>query len=447
MPELSQDQITAFENGAKAMETLKSEILPLKGKWDAFDEKKYDKIQETIQAAIKADDERKAAIAAIQQATDDQKAVIESIKGSQTLIEEKNKLLEAALNRPVSATSKEDQKGELRQKANKLFNEFARVNSTTREVDLAEFAREYVKQDDKGLEMKALTVNSDPNGGYLTLPEFGGIIETYVYETSPIRQLASVINIGTDSLEYVTDNDQAGWGWVGETQARPDTYTPQLGKLNIVVNEMYAMPNVSQKMLDDAYVDVEAWLAMKVSEVFARGEATAFVSGDGINKPKGILSYTSGTNVGLSQVQQVNSGNATSFTYGGLVSLQNALKEPYQNNATFLTQRASMANLLTIEDDQGRPIFNMMYLQNGGLENTILGRPVVFAADMPTVATNAIAMAYGDFRKAYQIVDRTGVRVLRDPYTNKPFIRFYTTKRVGGGMVNFEAIKLAVIHI
>ena len=436
MPQLTEDQINTFENGAKAMEALKAEILPLKGKLDAFDAKKYDAIQESVTQAVEVQQKMDARAAALE-------ASAKKMADEYVSLLEKQKLLEAALNRPVSVTTKEDKSQELRQKANKLFNDFARVQTTTREVDLAEYAKETVKDE---LELKALTVNSDPNGGYLTLPEFGGIIETYVYETSPLRRLASEITIGTDALEYVTDNDQAGWGWVGETQARPDTYTPQLGKLMIPVNEMYAMPNVSQKMLDDAYIDVEAWLAGKVSEVFARGEATAFVSGNGVNKPKGILSYPAGTNVASGQIAQVYSGNASGFTYAGLIALQNALKEPYQNNATFLTQRSSMALLLGIVDGQGRPIFNMMYDKNGGLENTILGRPVVFAADMPAAATNAVAMAYGDFKKAYQIVDRTGVRVLRDPYTNKPFIRFYTTKRVGGGMVNFEAIALLQIH-
>ena len=130
----------------------------------------------------------------------------------------------------------------------------------------------------------------------------------------------------------------------------------------------------------------------------------------------------------------------------GLVALQNALKEPYQANAIFLTQRASNALLLGIEDGQGRPIFNMGYDKNSGLEPTILGKPVVFAADMPSVATNAVAMAYGDFRKAYQIVDRKGITVLRDPFTNKPFVRFYTTKRVGGAVVDYEAITPLAIN-
>ncbi|MFO0906791.1 MAG: phage major capsid protein [Isosphaeraceae bacterium] len=439
MPELSQEQIATFEKGAQAMEAIKSDVLPKLSKLDAFDVKSFDDMKTSITTAMelqqKFDAHKAATEAAAKKVADDYADLLA-----------KHKQLESAVNRPAAPSSVAEKKAELRQKANKLFNDFARVQSATQQTDLAEFARDYAKAHPDDLEVKALTVNSDPNGGYLTFPEFGGIIQSYLYESSPMRQLASVINIGTDSYEIVLDNDQAGWGWVGETQARPDTATPVLGKMNIPVNEMYAMPNASQKMLDDAIIDVEAWLAGKVSESFARGEASAFVAGNGVNKPLGILTPAAGTNVALGQVQQLYSGNGTSITYAGLIGLQNALKEPYQANATWLMQRATMAVILGIVDGQGRPIFNQMYDKNAGLETSILGRPIKFAADMPAVAANALAVAYGDFKRAYQIVDRTGIRVLRDPYTNKPFVRFYTTKRVGGAPVNFEAYKLLQIH-
>ena len=433
MPQLTDDQVASFEKGMLAMESLKSEILPLKGKMDAFDAKKFDDIQKDIQAAMKASEDVKAL-----------EAKQADIEAKQALIEKKNEQLEAALNRPVIAVTPEQKQQELKAKGTKLFNDFARVHTDEREVSLQSFVKQTVTDE---AELKALTVNSDPNGGYLTMPEFGGIISTYVYETSPLRQLASVITVGTDAYELVTDNDQAGWGWVGETQARPDTYTPVLGKLMIPVNEMYAMPNASQKMLDDAMIDVEAWLAGKVSQVFSRGEASAFISGNGVNKPLGILSYAAGTSVGNQQIRQVPSLSASTFTYGGLLALQNSLKEPYQANAVFLMQRASMVNLLTIADTQNRPIFNMNYDRNAAGEGFVMGKAVRFAADMPAVATNALAVAYGDFKQAYQIVDRMGVRVLRDPYTNKPFVRFYTTKRVGGAVVNYESFAIGKISV
>ena len=428
MPQLTDDQLSTMEAGMKAMTALQNDIAPKLAKLDAFDQKKFDDIQKDIATAMQATQDVKA-----------EKAEREKLEAKMDAIEEKNKQLEAALNRPTLAVTPEQKAKELNTKGTALFNEFARADFD-RETSFDTFAK--AKPAD---EVKALTVNSDPNGGYLTMPEFGGIVQTYVYESSPLRQLASVINVGTDSYELILDNDQAGWGWVGETQARPDTYTPQLGKMAIPVNEMYAMPNASQKMLDDAMIDIEAWLAGKVGEVFSRGEAAAFISGNGVNKPLGLLSYAAGTSVGSQQVQQVNLQNASNPTYLGLVALQNALKEPYQRNAVFLMQRASMANLLGIMDGQGRPIFNPVYDKNAGLEGYVMGKPIYFAADMPGVGSNALAVAYGDFKQAYQIVDRFGVRVLKDPYTNKPFVRFYTTKRVGGAVKNFEAYVIGKI--
>jgi HK97 family phage major capsid protein len=177
----------------------------------------------------------------------------------------------------------------------------------------------------------------------------------------------------------------------------------------------------------------------------ARTENTAFVAGTGVLQPKGILSYASGTVVSNQQIQQVHSTSASAFTYTGLVNLQAALKEDYQANATFLIQRATIANLLTITDGIGRPIFNMTFDKTAGLEQGIMGRPLRFGADVPAVSAGALAMIYGDFRRGYQIVDRMGIRVLRDPYSSKPNVLFYTTKRTGGAVVNFEALKLQLI--
>ena len=424
------------QEALNGFEAFKTDLAAKMGKLDAFDAKKFEDIQASLAGAIQLAQDVKA-----------EKAEREKLEAKMAANEEKTKLLEAALSRPALAVTPAEKAKEFNAKGTKLFNDFARKRSENQTYfeDFFDGVQAAGGETLGEAEKKALTVNSDPNGGYLTMPEFGGIVQTYVYETSPLRQLASVIAVGTDSYELITDNDQAGWGWVGETQARPDTYTPQLGKLAIPVNEMYAMPNASQKMLDDAMIDVEAWLAGKVAEVFARGEAQAFISGNGVNKPLGLLSYAAGTAVGSQQVQQVNLQNAAALTYGGLVALQNSLKEPYQRNAAFLMQRASMAGVLSIMDGQGRPIFNPVYDKNAGLEGYVMGRPIYFAADMPGIGTNALAVAYGDFKQAYQIVDRFGVRVLRDPYTNKPFVRFYTTKRVGGAVKNFEAYVLGKI--
>lgn len=349
--------------------------------------------------------------------------------------------LKAAFNRAPAGSSEADEKA-LRAKSKKLFNDFARQKDDANKEYFDVFLEKKAATDP---EIKTLSAGSDPNGGYMVNPEFGGMIQTFAYESSPLRQLASTTTIGTDTLEYILDNDANTSGWVGEQTARTTTATPTLGKLTIYVNELYSNPPVTQKLLDDAQFDVEGWLSRKVAEEFGRKEATAFVTGNGVTQPKGIMSYASGTTVASQQVEQVVTGSASTFTYDGLVNLQNALKEEYQSNASFLIRRASNSYLMLIKDGEGRPIFNMSFDKNVGLQPTLMGQPVYFAADVAAVASNALAMAYGDFRRAYQIVDRAGVRVLRDPYTSKPNVLFYTTKRVGGGVVNFEAYKIGKI--
>lgn len=421
-----QEVKAAAENAAKAWEEaktsldgVKKDISSMKPKLDAFDEAKFKKIGEDIDKAVQA---------------------TEALKGQQAALEAQQKALETAFNRPGAPTS-EDKTKEVAEKRKKLFNQFAKSRSANKE-----YFDEWLdaKLTDEQ-ERKALSVGSDPDGGYTVMPESGGIIIGKIYESSPIRQLATVTTIGTDAWEVLTDNDEASSGWVGETGTRSETDTPQLGKIVIPVHEIYAEPRATQKIIDDSVVDIEGWLASKVADIFARKEAEAFVVGSGVNKPRGLMTYTAGTDVTLGQIQQVNSQDASDFTYGGLVSLQSSLKEEYQNNATFLTKRASIANLMLILDGNGRPIFNPMFDKNVGLETSVMGRPLRFANDVADVGSNALAMAYGDFRRAYQIVDRQGVRVLRDPYTAKPYIKFYTTKRVGGGVVNFEAIKIQKI--
>ena len=416
------EQLTqSVKDALNAFEALKSDILPIKQKMDAFDAAKYDRIQESITAALEEN---------------------QKLHGRMELMRKEQDALQAALNRPNAVVTSEDQAQALRKKSKKLFNDFARLDTGGRQLRFDEYVKEHVKDE---AEYKAMAVNSDPNGGYLTTPDFGGIIQSYIYETSPMRQLCTVTEIGTDTLEVLLDNSQAAAYWAGETQTRPVTANPTLGKLMIYANELVAQPQVTQKLLDDAVIDVEAWLAGKVGELMARTENTAFVSGTGSQQPKGVLSYASGTVVSNQQIQQVHSTNASALTYLGLVNLQASLKEDYQANATFLIQRATIGNLLTITDGIGRPIFNMTFDKNTGLEQGIMGRPLRFGADVPAVSAGALAVIYGDFRRGYQIVDRMGVRVLRDPYSAKPNVEFYTTKRTGGAVVNFEALKLLVI--
>lgn len=296
--------------------------------------------------------------------------------------------------------------------------------------------------------MAAMSVGSDPDGGYTVTPDTSGRIVKKIYETSPMRQVASVVTIGTDRLEGFNDLGEGTAGWVGETQARPATGTPQLGKWEIPVHEIYAFPMVTQKLLDDSMFDIEAWLAEKTSDKFTRTENAAFISGDGVLKPRGLLDYSTAATTDATRAwgtfEHIATGTNGGFgaTTNGtdkLIDLVYSVKAGYRGNANFMTARATVGAIRKLKDGQGNYVWQpSLNALSGG---TILGFNVVEAEDMPALATDSLSIAFGDFREAYQIVDRIGIRVLRDALTNKPYVGFYTTKRVGGGAVNFEAVK------
>lgn len=293
-------------------------------------------------------------------------------------------------------------------------------------------------------ERKALSVGSDPDGGYVVHPDMSGQIVSKVFETSPMRAYAAIQVISTDALEGLFDLDEASSGWVGETDTRAETNTPSLGKWRIAAHELYARPKATQKILDDAEINMEAWLAMKVAEKFARDEAAAFVAGNGINKPRGFLSYADGTTL-PGTIERINTGVNGGFAAspnGGdaLIDALYGLKAQYRANAAWFMNRGTTKLVRKLKDSNGD------YLWTPGLAAgqpaTLMGYPVAAFEDMPDVATGSLSVAVGDMRAAYQIVDRVGIRTLRDPYSAKPYVEFYTTKRVGGDVVNFEALKL-----
>jgi len=326
--------------------------------------------------------------------------------------------------------SEETQEREFKAQARKYSDDFKSYMKSGKEISAE--SKEYFK--------KAMSVDSDADGGFLVSPEMSQEIVTKVFESSPIRQLASVQTISSDSLEMLQDLDEAGSGWVGETAARTETDTPELKKIVIPVHELYAMPKATQKLLDDAAVNVEAWLAGKVSEKFMRDEATAFMSGNGVAKPKGILDYGSGDGFGYIERKETAANNA--ITGDELIDTQSKLKEAYQGNATWLINRLMVGYVRKLKD-----AISGNYLWQPGLmlgqPNMLLGRPVMFASDLASAVTASTdTMIYGDIRAGYQIVDRVGIRVIRDIYSSKPHVLFYTTKRVGGAVKNFEAIKV-----
>lgn len=296
-------------------------------------------------------------------------------------------------------------------------------------------------------ERKAMSAGSDPDGGYLLPAPTVGRLVKKVYEQSIIRQLANVQTISTDVLEGIVDNDEADAGWVSEMGARNDTDTPQVGKYRIEAHEMYAQPKVTQKLIDDAATDVEAWLADKVADKFARIEGTAFWTGDGVGKPRGLASYATAATADGSRAwgtfEHIKTGASGAFhttKADPLQDLLGAFKDQYLQNATFAMRREVRTAIRKMKEATSDRYLWEPSLQ-AGQPDRLLGYPVRIDQYMPALAADSLSLAFGDFRETYTIVDRIGVRTLRDPYTAKPYIRFYSTKRTGGGAVNFESLK------
>lgn len=304
----------------------------------------------------------------------------------------------------------------------------------------------------EGDEYKALSVGSDPDGGYVVSPDTSGRIVERIFESSPMRAFASTQVISTDALEGLHDVDEAGSGWVGETESRTETTTPQLDKWRIPVHELCAKPHATQKFLDDAEIDPEAWLAAKVGAKFARDENTAFVTGNGIGKPRGFTDYANWASAGVFEIgaiEQFATGSSGAFAADPngpdvLYDTIYGLIAQYHANANWFMNRSTAGVVRKMQDSNGA--YQWQPSVAAGQPATLAGYPVAIFADMPDIAASSLSIAFGDMAQAYQIVDRIGIRTLRDPYSSKPYVEFYTTKRVGGDVVNFEALKFIAFN-
>jgi HK97 family phage major capsid protein len=271
-------------------------------------------------------------------------------------------------------------------------------------------------------------------------------IDRVLAKVSPIRALATVQQIGSNVYRKPIGTTDAGTGWVAETDARPQTSTPTLAALDFPAMELYAMPAATQTLLDDAQVDIEQWLASEVQIVFAEQEGAAFIGGNGTTQPKGFLSYTVVADGSWSwgNIGYIPSGGAGTFASSdpsdALLDLAYAPRQAYRANATWVMNRKTEAAIRKFKDDSGNYLWQPGVV--AGLPATLFGFPVAVAEDMPDIAVNSYSIAFGDFARGYLVVDRVGIRTLRDPYSAKPYVLFYTTKRVGGGVQDFEAIKL-----
>ncbi len=372
--------------------------------------------------------------------------------------------LEACLQRPgVDGASNDNANNELKDAAAWLSAAKDRPIDEA-EVNLAEIAdyssallsylrkgTEFMPEAEKLklAEFKELSVGSQTEGGYLVNPQISNRIIRTIFETSPIRSVATVESVTSDALEFVVDKDEAAASWAGEKDSRTETDTPDLAMARIPVHEIYAEPHATQKILDDASINIENWLVGKVADKFARAENAAFVTGNGVAKPRGMLDYPAVANASWSwgNVGYLATGAAGGFnaTDPGdvLFDVVGALKAGYRTNARWMMNRATVTAIRKFQDGNGN------YLWQPGLAagqpSTLLGYPITEGEDLPDIAANALPLAFGDFAATYTIVDRIGVSVLRDPFTAKPFVKFYTRKRTGGDVVNFESYKVVKI--
>ena len=308
----------------------------------------------------------------------------------------------------------------------------------------------YVRKGDAGgldaLELKALSVGSDPDGGYTVPLEIESTIDRVLAKASPIRSIATVRAIGANVYRKPITTAGAATGWVGETDSISQTNTPTLAALDFPAMELYAMPAATQTLLDDSQVDIEQWLAEEVQIVFAEQEGAAFVNGDGTNKPTGFLAATTVADGSWvwGKLGYIASGAAGAFASSNpsdaLLDLAYAPKQGYRANGRWVMNRKTESAVRKFKDSTGNYIWQPG--ASAGQPATLFGYPVTEVEDMPDIAANSYSIAFGDFARGYLVVDRVGIRVLRDPYSAKPYVLFYTTKRVGGGVQNFEAIKL-----
>jgi len=294
------------------------------------------------------------------------------------------------------------------------------------------------------LEGKSLSV--DAEGGYVAPPETESRIDRALTEASPFRSIATVRRVGVGQFKKPVSNGGAASGWAGETEARVETDAPQLELLDFPAGELYAMPAATQTLLDDGVADVDQWLADEVRDVFVAQETAAFAAGDGVNKPKGILSYTQAEDQSQSwgNLGYIATGTAGGFDpdapVDAIMDLIYAPKTRYRAGGNFIMNRRTLGEVRKFKDADGNYIWQPS--TEAGQPSTLLGYKLNEVEDMPNVSSEGAVMAFGDFKRGYLIVDRQGVRVLRDPYSAKPYVLFYTTKRVGGGVQDFNAIKL-----
>jgi len=383
---------------------------------------------------------QKTAFAAFKEANDERLTQLEKGKSDPVLAQKVDKA-----NDDIGTIQK--QMDELQAKMNRP----QRGAGSEKSQDVLDHEDAYVKFMRKGsadglagLEEKAMNVGTDADGGYAVPEELDRNILSLMKDDSPMRQECEVVAVGNSEYKKLVDVGGISSGWVGEPVPRPETDTPSLAAIAPFMGELYANPAATQKMLDDSFFDVEAFLANAVAQKFAEDEAAAFISGDGSDKPKGILNYASATTAdsvrAFGTLQHLLAAGVAAVTGDELISIVYSLKKAMRKNAKWMMNSLTMSTVRKLKDSDGD------YLWAPGLKDgqpaTLLGHGIAENEDMADLAANAVGIMFGNFKRGYIIVDRMGTRTLRDPYTNKPYVHFYTTKRVGGMLQDSQAIKL-----
>ncbi|MEL7097966.1 MAG: phage major capsid protein [Pseudomonadota bacterium] len=296
----------------------------------------------------------------------------------------------------------------------------------------------------RGLEMegKSLSTAVNSDGGYLVDPATAETVQSVLKSSASIRSIANVVNVEATSYDVLVDHGELGAGWATETDVTVETGTPQIDRITIGLHELSALPKASQRLLDDAAFDIEGWLAGRIADKFARAEAAAFISGDGVDKPRGFLAHTivEDSAAAWGEIGYKATGVDGDVTAEAIVDVVYALGAEYRANAAFVMNSKTAGLVRKLKDNDGRFLWSDGL--SAGQPATLMGYPVVIAEDMPDAATGADAIAFGDFAAGYTIAERPDLRILRDPFSAKPHVLFYATKRVGGDVSDFSAIKV-----
>lgn len=418
MPKDMEEIKSLVEKTNEGVAALKTELEDVKGsvsEADAETKAKFDKITESI----------------TKHGEDLQK------------MQEKSQALEAAQARLDSEAEGEGEKAdkEMIEKSEKAFDAYLRHGDVQAVKDAG------FDVGSEGVELRAMSTDVDPDGGYLVMPERVSQMVTRNFETSPLRNVANVITTASKSVEMVIDDDEIDSSRSGEGSAASDSDTPELGIKTITAHKYDAEPRVTIEMLQDASIDVESWLSRKATSKITRDQNYDFILGNAVGRARGILTYPNYTSPGVYQrgaVEQINLGAAAAVTGDGLIGLQSELQEVYQGDANWLMKRQTLGGIYQLKGND-QYFFGPTFLKDGTDRLQLLGKPVNFMQDMPAVAANALAVAYGDFNSGYTIIDRAGVQILRDPYTSKSLLKVYYFLRTGGDVTNYESFKIGKI--